>query len=135
MGAEYVRGYASDSGTSHMVALWIGNDEPQSEDGPGWAWFRADKVLFVKCSEVEPTRTVVEFEGNAALITRASPQDVRWGIDLALCGGVHRTKPLVNYASQTTARAYDAAALAGFLAAEAEFRKSVDEQKLSEMGS
>lgn len=128
MSAEYVRGYASDIGTSHMVALWTGVGAPSSDSSDeGWVWFRADKVLWTR--RQADGRTILVFDGGNSLTTDAEPADVRWGIDLALCGGVHRTKPLVNYASQTTARAYDAAALAGFLAAEAEFKKALDLQK------
>ena len=51
--------------------------------------------------------------------TDASPEDVRWGIDLALNGGKHRTLPESNFTSSTTTEAWQEASLAGFLAAEA----------------
>lgn len=131
MGTEYVRGYADNSGGSHMFALWVQQTPPDEHDLNGWAWVRGDKVLWVKRihdRDLGISRTLVLFDGGNSLTTDASPEDVRWGVDLALNGGKHRTLPALNLSNATTTEAYEAAALAGFLAAEAIFKRERDSE-------
>jgi hypothetical protein len=129
MPTEYVRGYQDQSGGSHMFALWTQTGEPDETCKSGWVWVRADKVLWVaRDLAARPVRTLIVFDGGNSLTTDAEPEDVRWGIDLALNGGVHRTKPMLNLESKATREAYEDAQLAGFLAAQAAFKRDRDGQ-------
>jgi len=126
MASEYVRGYQDSSGGSHMFAIWVGEGDPDESDDAGWAWVRADKVLWVKLNPgyyKGEKLTQLVFDGGNSLTTDAEAVDVRWAIDLALNGGVHRTKPKLNLASEATHEAYQDAQLAGFLAASAAFKR------------
>jgi hypothetical protein len=94
MGTEYVRGYSDSSGGSHMFTLWLRQTPPDEDDTSGWVWVRADKVMWVE-SVSDRDRGVIStkivFDGGVTLRTDAPASDVRWGIDLALNGGKHRT--------------------------------------------
>jgi hypothetical protein len=121
MPTEYVRGYQDQSGGSHMFALWTQRGEPDEACKSGWVWVRADKVLWVaRDLYARPVRTQIVFDGGNMLTTDAAPEDVRWGIDLALNGGKQRLD------SDTTNQDYKEAALAGFLAAEALLKRERD---------
>lgn len=93
MATEYVRGYEDRFGCSHMFALWVRQTPPDANDDDGWAWVRADKVMWVLSSTDRDrgcSSTVLVFDGGSTLRTDAPAADVRWGIDLALNGGKHR---------------------------------------------
>ena len=126
MTCDYVRGYQDNSGGSHMFALWVGKGEPDEECDNGWAWVRADKVLWAVLQG--DGRTLVVFDGGNSLTTDAAPSDVRWAVDLALNGGVHRTKPMLNLESKATREAYEDAQLAGFIAAQAALTRNRGDQ-------
>ena len=132
MPTEYVRGYQDQRGGSHMFALWTRDSEPDESDTDGWTWVMADKVTHLwrrHDSTWGKTVTVVCLvDFNCFLLTLAAAEDVRWGIDLALNGGVHRTKPMLNLESKATREAYEDAQLAGFLAAQAAFKRDRDGQ-------
>ena len=126
MGTEYVRGYSDNSGGSHMFALWVQQTPPDEDNHEGWAWVRGDKVLWVRRfhdRDLGLSRTQVVFDGGNTLTTDAAPEDVRCGIDLAMNGGKHRMLPHLNFTSSTTTEAWQEASLAGFLAAEALFKR------------
>lgn len=128
MPCEYVRGFTDRSGGSHMFALWTRQTPPDEGDADGWAWVRAEKVMWVMSSPDRDrgvSSTIIVFDGGSTLRTDAPADDVRWGVDLALNGGEHRTLPRMNLASTST-EAYQAATLAGFRAAEAVFKRERD---------
>ena len=94
MPTEYVRGYQDQSGGSHMFALWTRDSEPDESDTDGWTWIMADKVTRLwrrNDSGWGKMVTVVSLVDDFVL-TFASAEDVRWGIDLALNGGKHRDR-------------------------------------------
>jgi len=129
MPTEYVRGYQDQSGGSHMFALWTRQTPPDEDDTNGWVWVRAEKVMWVESVNDRDRGTDITkivFDGGVTLRTDAPASDVRWGIDLALNGGVHRTKPMLNLESKATREAYEDAQLAGFLAAQAAFKRDRD---------
>lgn len=129
MGTEYVRGYSDNSGGSHMFALWTGQTAPDEDNENDWVWIMASKVTHVTHGN-HPSgwgaHTTVVHMGDAKILTRAHPEDVRWGVDLALNGGKHRTLPALNFSNATTTEAYQAATLAGFRAAEVIFKRERD---------
>ena len=94
MSSSHVRGYQDHSGGSHMFALWTGRDEPDEDDDEAWTWVRADKILWA--TRGMDGRTMVVFDGGNSLKTDATPEDIRWAVDHALNGGVHRTRPMMN---------------------------------------
>ena len=111
-----------------MFELWTRQTPPDEDDVDGWAWVRGDKVLWVRRfhdRDLGLSRTQVVFDGGNTLTTDAAPEDVRWGIDLAMNGGVHRTLPRMNLTA-TSSEAYQAATLAGFKAAESVFKRERD---------
>jgi hypothetical protein len=128
---DYVRGYQDNSGGSHMFALWTRVSEPDEDDVDGWVWIVASKVTHVTHG-FHPSGwgagTTVVHVGGAEILTRAHAEEVRWGIDLALNGGVHRTKPMLNLESKATREAYEDAQLAGFIAAQAALTRNRGDQ-------
>jgi hypothetical protein len=129
MSTGYVRGYAENSGGSHLFALWVQQTPPDEDDLDGWAWVRGDKVLWARRfhdRDLGIYRTQVVFDGGNTLTTDATPEDVRWGIDLALNGGKHRTPPAMSMTNETANEAWREASLAGFLAAEALLKRERD---------
>jgi hypothetical protein len=127
MPCEYVRGFNDRSGGSHMFALWTRQTPPDEDDVNGWAWIMADKVtrIFRRFDSEWAAVVTVVCIIEEVVLTFAPMEDVRWGVDLALNGGQHRTLPRMNLASTST-EAYQAATLAGFKAAEAVFKRERD---------
>lgn len=85
--SDYVLTFTNDRMTSHLVAVWTRDDQPDTDDYDAYVWFVASQVQWVGVSKTSGKTEIVFAAGGNSLETHALPTDVRWAIDYALNGG------------------------------------------------
>ena len=88
--SDHVRCYADSRGTSHLVAVWTHEEDPDTENEEAYIWFVASQVQYVGVNQRTGKTEIVFASTGNSLETDAAPTDVRWAIDYALNGGRER---------------------------------------------